>query len=53
MLGLVPGTIIGAESILVIIIMSTIEVWIDGYWNTEKRELNAAEGGVRKPLVFI
>lgn len=35
MLGIASDTIIGAESILVVII-STIEVWIDGYWNTEK-----------------
>lgn len=53
MLGIVSGTIIGAGSILVIIIISTTAVWIDVYWNTEKREVNTAEVGASNPLVFI
>lgn len=52
MLGIVSGTVIGAGSILVIII-STAAVWIDVYWNTEKREVNTAEVGAGNPLVFI
>ena len=52
MLGLVSGTIIGIGSILVIII-STIEIWIDVCWNAENREVNPAEVGVSNPLVFI
>lgn len=46
------GTLIGTGSILVIIIISTIEVWIYGYWNTEKGEMNTAEGGASKVLVY-
>ena len=53
MLGIVSGTIIGAGSILVIIIISTIAVWIEVCWNTEKREVNTAEVGASNPLVFI
>ena len=33
----------GTGSILVIIIISAAEGWIDGYWNTEKGEMHAAE----------
>lgn len=51
MLHRVSATVIGTGSISVIIIISTIEVWIDGYWHTEKEEINTAEGGTSHPLV--
>lgn len=47
------GTIIETGSILVIIIISTIEVWIDGYWNTEQGDISNAEGGASNPLGYI
>lgn len=51
MLRIVSATVIGTGSISVIIIISTIEVWIDGNWNTEKEEINTAEGGAKPPAV--